>query len=90
MIKEIKEVQNKIETNELNEQQAVDEEAWELYREDPELAREFLTDYCIDNANTVLDTWRELAYYLIVRYSPGSWNASKAPKWWCEEIKKRK
>ncbi|MCK4966483.1 C69 family dipeptidase, partial [bacterium] len=90
MIKEIKEVQNKIETNELNEQQAVDEEAWELYREDPDLAREFLTDYCIDNANTVLDTWRELAYHLIVRYSPGSWNASKAPEWWCEEIEKRK
>lgn len=89
MIKEINAEQTRIETRELNEQQAVDEEAWRLYKDDPELAREFLTDYCIDNANNVLDAWKELAYHLIVKYSPGSLNAPDAPKWWCDEVKKR-
>ena len=90
MIKEIKKVQHALESGELNRQEAIDEEAFTLYQESPDLAKEFLTDYCIDNANKVLDTWRELASFLIARYGPGSKFAPNvAPEWWREALLKK-
>jgi dipeptidase len=87
MIKEIKKVQHALESAELNRQEAIDEEAYAIFQENPDLARKFLTDYCIDNANKVLETWRELAYFLIARYGPGSQFAPfEAPAWWIEEL----
>ena len=89
IIKEIKKTQYQLESRELNEQKAIDEEAWKLYRDNPILAKEFLTDYCINNANNVLDTWRELACFLISRYGPGSVTASSVPDRWKEAILER-
>jgi dipeptidase len=92
MIKEIKAEQLRIESAELARQAVIDEEAWHLYRQDPSLAREFLTTYCIDNAKEALADWRELAASLITRYSFGTANANEkyiAPEWWQKEIAKR-
>jgi dipeptidase len=82
MIKEIKRVQNEIESAELNRQQAIDEESFSLYQKDPVLAKEFLTKYCINNAEYVLETWRELSDLLVANYGVGSINPPKAPEWW--------
>jgi dipeptidase len=88
MIKEIKTVQYTLEHSELNRQGAIDEEAFSLYQESPSLARNFLTEYCKDNANNVIETWRELAYFLIARYGPGSRCAPfEAPEWWRERLR---
>jgi len=90
-IKEIKKVQHALESAELNRQAGIDEEAWKLYQESPDLAREFLTDYCIDNANKVLDAWRELASFLIAWYNPGSaFHEQFDPTdWWREAVLKK-
>jgi len=90
MINEIRTLQNALETSEFNRLEAMDEEAATLYWENPDLARQRLTDYCADNANKVLDAWRELAYFLIARYGPGSkFSPFVAPDWWNEAIKQR-
>jgi len=89
MIKEIREEQQRIESAQLDRQTAVDEEAWTLYQKDPHLAREYLTDYCIDNANKAIAGWKKLAVSLISRYSYGSASALEkyiAPEWWRKEI----
>jgi dipeptidase len=89
MIKEIKSAQDRIESAELREQKAIDEEAWSLYQKDPSLARAFLTDYSVNNALKALNHWRELASFLIARYSFGTFDAPyAAPEWWKEAVKK--
>jgi dipeptidase len=83
MIKEIRPVQQALEHAELSRQGAIDEEAFSLYRQSPSLARDFLTKYCMENAVHVIETWRELASFLIARYGPGSRFAPfEAPEWW--------
>jgi len=86
MIEEIKRVQNEIERAELNRQQAIDEESFSLYQKDPLLAKEFLTNYCIKNAENVLETWRELSDLLVANYGTGSINPPKAPEWWVKAL----
>jgi len=70
MIKEIQRVQYEVESSELEEQQGIDEEAYSHYLKSPDSAKEFLTCYCMENAEKVLKRWRELASYLIVKYGP--------------------
>ncbi|MFC2158176.1 dipeptidase [Acidobacteriota bacterium] len=42
--------------------------ALELYNEDPQQAGAFLTDYCINNANQVVDAWWKLGDDIMVKY----------------------
>jgi dipeptidase len=70
MIKEIQQAQYEVESGELARQEGIDEEAYTLYLKSPDSAREFLTRYCIDNAEKVIERWRELASHLIVKYGP--------------------
>jgi hypothetical protein len=44
------------------------------------MAREFLTDYCLNNANSVIDAWWELGDQLLVKFN----------KLWHYDIKTRK
>jgi len=89
VIEEIKMVQNMLEKTELNDQPAVDEEAYALFQKDPVLARRFLSKYCIENADKVIETWKELAYHLIARYNPASVNAPVAPEWWRKALSEK-
>ena len=69
MIKEIKKVQQSLEGAELRRLEGIDEEAWSLYKENPDSAIEFLNIYCAENVNEILRRWRELTSHLIVWYS---------------------
>jgi len=93
MIKELRAEQNRIESAELERQAGVDEEAWKMYQENPSMAREYLTDYCIENANQALESWKRLAVSLISRYSFGTASALEyyiAPGWWKKAVKGKK
>ena len=71
-----------------------------LYNENPELAREFLTDYCTNNANNVVDAYWELADKLIAKYrnnnlniideapgrNLGKSNSIGYPAWWLKSV----
>jgi len=69
MIGDVKEAQFKWEGDALTKTSAVDLKAYDLYQQDPEEARQYLTDYCIDNTNQVVDAWWKLGDDLFVKYN---------------------
>jgi len=84
--------QREIEGKEFSMQQGIDKEALRLHKENPLLAKEYLTTYSIDNANSVVTQWWDLADMLIAKYSDGFVNIPKTaeevgyPEWWLKEV----
>jgi len=76
----------------MNRLAGIDEEAYTQYRTDPSLATKYLNDYCLENAEDVLNKWRELASYLIAWYSHNSWFGSEieVPAWWKQAVREKK
>jgi dipeptidase len=72
MTGDVKKVQSELETKYINNTEAVDMAALELYNKDPELAREFLTDYSISVGDRTFKRWKELGHYLLVKYMDGN------------------
>lgn len=69
IIEDVKEAQFKWEGNALTSTSAVDQKAYDLYLKSPEEARNYLTDYCINNADQVVDAWWKLGDDLFVKYN---------------------
>ncbi|GAH57193.1 unnamed protein product, partial [marine sediment metagenome] len=92
MKKDILAKQKEIEGKEFSMQEAIDAAALRLHEKDPALAREYLTNYCIDNANRVVSQWWDLADMLIAKYDDGYVNIPKTaeevgyPEWWLKEV----
>ncbi len=72
MIKDIQVVQGNLEGSFLSRQPQVEKAAVKLYRQAPELAREYLTRYSDEQANKVVDRWRKLGQQLLVKYLDGN------------------
>ena len=72
IIEDIKKEQNKLETKYAQLVPAIDKAAAELYKTNPELAVEFLSDFTVDNAEKLVATWKELDKYLLVKYIDGN------------------
>jgi len=72
IIKDIIKEQNKLETKYAQLVPAIDKAATELYKTNPELAVEFLSNFSVDNAEKMVDTWRDLDKYLLVKYMDGN------------------
>ena len=70
-IQDVKEAIFKWEGGAVSRTPAIDTKAYDLYKEDPAKAQEFLTKYCIDNANQMIDAWWDLGNSLLVKYSHG-------------------
>jgi len=68
-IEDVKKAQFKWEGNALSRTPAVDQKAYNLYLQNPEEAKKFLTEYCIDNTNQVVAAWWKLADDLFVKYN---------------------
>ena len=68
-IEDVKKAREKWEKPALKNTAAIDKAALELYKQDPELAREFLTTYCLNNAERVIKAWWELGDQLLVKYN---------------------
>ncbi|MCL2739556.1 MAG: C69 family dipeptidase, partial [Bacteroidales bacterium] len=60
------------ENKKMNEVLAVDEAAKVLYRQNPQLAKDFLTDYTVNTAQSLFNQWVKLDQYLMVKYLDGS------------------
>jgi dipeptidase len=72
MSPDVKKVQYQLETKYINNTEAVDMAASELYKKDPDLALAYLTDYSISvGANTFMH-WKDLGHYLLVKYMDGN------------------
>jgi len=92
MIKDIRKKQSNIETRERNQIADIDQKALSLYHSNPVKARQYLSNYCINNAEQVLKQWWNLADYLVQKYTDGYINNPKIaqevgyPKWWREKV----
>jgi len=51
---------------------ATDQAALLLHKQDPGLAREFITDFSVNTAENTVKLWRELGEYLLVKYMDGN------------------
>lgn len=77
MAKDIQERQRYFEEKFFAFQPAVELAAAELYKQNPDLAIQFLTDYSCQQAENVVDEWRDLWYYLVAKYNDGYVNDVK-------------
>jgi len=80
MTPDVLKVQSELETKYINNTDAVDKAAHELYNKDPELAREFLTDYSNSVGARTFKRWKELGHYLLVKYMDGNVKKEKDGK----------
>ncbi|MFI3288162.1 MAG: C69 family dipeptidase [Rikenellaceae bacterium] len=54
------------------ERETIDNIAMELYKKDPSLAVEYLTDYSVNTAQDLFQRWTNLDGYLLVKYMDGN------------------
>ena len=71
MITDIRGAQQELEGRFLAMQPAVEQAAADLYRQDPELAADYLTTYSTAAGERVAARWRDLAGELFVKYNDG-------------------
>lgn len=69
MFGSLKAVRDSLEQSYFAAQPAVEAKAQELYKTDPAQAVAYLNDYSITKAQQMLDRWKQLATYLIVKYN---------------------
>ncbi|MCR4424683.1 MAG: C69 family dipeptidase [Firmicutes bacterium] len=92
MIKDINAMQDKYEGSVMRTLPAIDAAAMELYKKDPRLAVEFLTEYCNRNVETVRDAWWGFLDWLFWKYNAGTVNIdgnitrTAYPAEWLEKI----
>lgn len=72
MIKDIRKVQNKLESYYFENQKSVEDKALKLYEQSPQMALSYLTEYCSDIANEATNRWKRLGEYLLVKFMDGN------------------
>jgi len=71
VIKDIQKVQKSLEDKYFAMQPAIEKTALELYKKNPDLAVEFLSDYTLNTAQALHDRWYKLWTELVVKYNDG-------------------
>ncbi|MCX7954366.1 MAG: C69 family dipeptidase [Bacteroidales bacterium] len=72
IIKDIQKVQKELETKYFNYVNIIDKIASELYKSNPDLAIEFITDFSVQTANETVKRWKKLYQDLFVKYMDGN------------------
>lgn len=95
MIQDIRKAQGQLEGAFLARQAPVEEAALVLYKQSPELARDYLTAYSSRQAEQTLSRWKQLLTQLLMKYLDGNVRDEKGkvthpgyPKDWYERIVK--
>ncbi len=68
-IQDVREAQKKWEKSAIDRTPDIDKYAADLYQKDPVKARQYLTDYCLNNANLVVNAWWDLGNQLLVKFN---------------------
>lgn len=93
-IKDVKKAQEKWEKAAIERVPVIDKFASKLYSKDPSQAIQFITDYCLNNANRVVDAWWELGDRILVKYNhlriydakTRKGSGTMYPEWWLKEV----
>jgi len=72
MIEDVKKKQSALENGFIAKVKKVDEKALALYKEDPEKARDYITNFSISAGDHTVAVWKELGHYLLVKYIDGN------------------
>jgi dipeptidase len=72
MIEDIRKVQSELESKFTSEVPAIDAAAAVLVETNPELAREFVTNYSVSMGDYTVQRYRELGQFLLVKYMDGN------------------
>ncbi|MCK4749188.1 MAG: C69 family dipeptidase, partial [Bacteroidales bacterium] len=72
MTKDVKKLQSELESKFINNKEAVDKAAQELYNKNPEMARGYITDYSVSMGEHTFQQWKELSQFLLVKYIDGN------------------
>lgn len=72
MIQDVQPVQREMEGSFLARQKDIEEAALALYRKSPELARDYLTRYSVEEGEKVVARWRKLGEFLLWKYLDGN------------------
>lgn len=73
-------VQQELENRYVVNTPAIDAAALNLYKTDPGLARNFLTDYSVNAGNNTFNVWNDLNNYLLVKHIDGNVKKEKDGK----------
>jgi dipeptidase len=74
---DIEKAQQEIENKYVKYTSAIDVAAAELYKKDPALAREFITEFSVKQGNKTFECWKKLYADLFTRYMDGNIKAKK-------------
>ncbi len=74
---DIQKVQCELETKFAQYTPAIDAAALSIWKDNPKLVREFLTDYSCNMANSTVKKWKELCDFLLVKYLDGNLKQEK-------------
>ncbi|MGV8118669.1 MAG: dipeptidase [Candidatus Xenobiia bacterium LiM19] len=95
MIQDVRKAQSQLEGSFLARQAPVEDAALALYRQSPELARDYLTAYSARQADSTLSRWKLLLTQLLMKYLDGNVRDEKGkvthpgyPKDWYQRIVK--
>ena len=77
MIVDVKKVQKRLEDKYEDFGPAIDATAKSLYDKNPEMAKEFLTDYSHNQAYLAVKEWKKLGEFLMVKYLDGNVHPEK-------------
>ncbi|HQH41372.1 MAG TPA: C69 family dipeptidase [Bacteroidales bacterium] len=72
MIPEIQKVQQELENTYIQRTPYIDEIASKMYKDDPNAAISFLTDYSVNTGNHTVAVWKKLYAYLFTKYMDGN------------------
>jgi len=71
MIQDIQAVQHELEAEAVALQPVIEKTALGLLKKDPDLMRQYLTDYSVSHGEKVVKRWKELGEFLICKYNDG-------------------
>jgi dipeptidase len=72
MMEDVRKVQSELEEKYITEVPAIDAAAAVLYETNPEMAREFITNYSVSMGNYTVQRYKALGQFLLVKYIDGN------------------
>ncbi|MDZ7331675.1 MAG: C69 family dipeptidase [candidate division KSB1 bacterium] len=72
MIKDIQKVQRELEGKFFADQSEIEAAALALYKQSPQLARDYLTEYSVKQGDATVQRWKKLGEFLLYKYLDGN------------------
>lgn len=69
MFPTFKETRDRVQQKYIKEQADIDAQAQALLKKSPKKAKQFLTDYTVNSAQSMMDEWKQLGEYLIIKFN---------------------